>query len=192
MSTITRRALLATAAALAVALAVAPAARAQSSTMTLVVPYPPGGSTDALARLLQPALQDKLGRNVIVENKAGGAGGVLGAAHVAKSPPDGSSFLVVFDVHAVIPAILEKPPLDIENDLAPVFLVGTAPYVIAANAGKPYKTIGDVIEASRRQPGAVTYASVGTGTLGHLAMTGSASARASRSRTCPTAAAAPP
>lgn len=167
MHKITRRGMLATTAA---AIAAAPYANAQPSTVTLVVPFPPGGSTDALARLLQPALQEKLGRNVIVENKAGAAG-ALGAAQVAKSTPDGSSFLVTFDSHAVIPAILEKPPLDIEKDLASVMLVGTAPYVIAANSGKPYKTIADVIEACRKQPGAVKYASVGIGTLGHLAMT---------------------
>ncbi|MET0652865.1 MAG: tripartite tricarboxylate transporter substrate-binding protein [Hyphomicrobiaceae bacterium] len=166
MDKITRRGLLVTAA----AFAAARPAYAQPSTTTLVVPFPPGGSTDALARLLQPGLQEKLKRNVIVENKPGAAG-ALGAAQVAKSPPDGSSFLVTFDSHAVIPAILEKPPLDIERDLASVFLVGTAPYVIAANADKPYKTIGDVIEACRKEAGAVKYASVGVGTLGHLAMT---------------------
>ncbi len=166
MDKITRRTLLAAAAAFAVAKTV----HAEPSSTTLVVPFPPGGSTDALARLLQPTLQEKLKRTVIVENKAGAAG-ALGAVQVAKSPPDGSAFLVTFDSHAVIPAILEKPPLDIEKDLASVFLVGTAPYVIAANAEKPYKTIGDVIEACRKQPGAVKYASVGVGTLGHLAMT---------------------
>jgi tripartite-type tricarboxylate transporter receptor subunit TctC len=166
MDKITRRGFVATAA----AFAVAPAADAQPSQTTLVVPFPPGGSTDALARLLQPTLQDRLKRTVLVENRAGAAG-ALGAAQVAKSPPDGSAFLVTFDSHAVIPAILERPPLDIENDLASVFLVGTAPYVIAANADKPYRTIGDVIEACRKQAGAVRYASVGVGTLGHLAMT---------------------
>jgi tripartite-type tricarboxylate transporter receptor subunit TctC len=166
MDKITRRGFVATAA----AFAVAPAAGAQPSQTTLVVPFPPGGSTDALARLLQPTLQDRLKRTVLVENRAGAAG-ALGAAQVAKSPPDGSAFLVTFDSHAVIPAILERPPLDIENDLASVFLVGTAPYVIAANADKPYRTIGDVIEACRKQAGAVRYASVGVGTLGHLAMT---------------------
>ena len=166
MEKITRRGLLASAA----ALAIARSARAEPTTTTLVVPFPPGGSTDALARLLQPTLQERLKRTVLVENKAGAAG-ALGAAQVAKSPADGSSLLVTFDSHAVIPAILEKPPVDIENDLASVFLVGTAPYVIAANAEKPYRTIGDVIEACRKQPGAVRYASVGVGTLGHLAMT---------------------
>jgi tripartite-type tricarboxylate transporter receptor subunit TctC len=165
MQRITRRAMLAASAAFAVA-----PARAESSMMTLVVPFPPGGSTDALARLIQANLQTKLGRVVLVENKPGAAGS-LGAAQVAKSPPDGSSFLVTFDSHAVIPAILENPQLDVEHDLVPVFLVGTAPYVIAANASRPFKTFADVIAASKANPGSVKYASVGIGTLGHLAMT---------------------
>jgi tripartite-type tricarboxylate transporter receptor subunit TctC len=165
MQRITRRTMLAASAAFAVAPALA-----QSSKMTLVVPFPPGGSTDALARLLQANLQTRLGRIVLVENKSGAAGS-LGAAQVAKSPPDGSSFLVTFDSHAVIPAILENPQLDVERDLVPVFLVGTAPYVIAANASRPFKTFADVIAASKANPGSVKYASVGIGTLGHLAMT---------------------
>lgn len=163
---ITRRTLLAASA----AFAVSPPSFAAPSTTTLVVPFPPGGSTDALARQLQPGLQAALGRNVIVENKSGAAGSV-GAAYVAKSPPDGSSFLVTFDSHAVIPAILEQPPLNVETDLVPVFLVGTAPYVIAANVDKPYRTFADVVAACKAKAGAVRYASVGIGTLGHLAMT---------------------
>jgi tripartite-type tricarboxylate transporter receptor subunit TctC len=107
---------------------------------------------------------------VLVENKSGAAGS-LGAAMVAKSAPDGSSFLVTFDSHAVIPAILENPQVDVEKDLLPVFLVGTAPYVIAANASRPYQSFADIIAASKANPGSVKYASVGIGTLGHLAMT---------------------
>jgi tripartite-type tricarboxylate transporter receptor subunit TctC len=164
MEKITRRLMLAASAAFAVAPAIA------QSTMTLVVPFPPGGSTDALARLLQSYLQARLGRIVLVENKSGAAG-AIGAAQVAKSAPDGSSFLVTFDSHAVIPSILEKPPLDVEHDLVPVFLIGTAPYVIAANASRPFKTFADIIAASKENPGSVKYASVGIGTLGHLAMT---------------------
>lgn len=166
MPKITRRGLLATSAAF-----VFTPALAQSPKMTtLVVPFAPGGSTDALARLLQPGLQAKLGHTVMVENKSGSAGS-LGAAQVAKSSPDGSAFLVTFDSHAVIPTILESPPVDVEHDLVPVFLVGTAPYVIAANASRPYKTFADVIAASKERPGSVKYASVGIGTIGHLAMT---------------------
>jgi tripartite-type tricarboxylate transporter receptor subunit TctC len=79
--------------------------------------------------------------------------------------------MVTFDSHAVIPSILEKPGLDVEKDLVPVFLVGTAPYVLAANAERPYKNFADVVAASKANPGVVKYASVGIGTLGHLAMT---------------------
>jgi tripartite-type tricarboxylate transporter receptor subunit TctC len=163
---ITRRTLLAASA----AFAVTPALAQQAKILTLVVPFPPGGSTDAMARLLQAHLQTKLGRTVLVENKSGAAGS-LGAAQVAKSAPDGMTFLVTFDSHAVIPAILEKPQLDVEKDLVPVFLVGTAPYVIATNASRPFKTFADVVAASKAKPGSIQYASVGIGTLGHLAMT---------------------
>jgi tripartite-type tricarboxylate transporter receptor subunit TctC len=166
MSKITRRTMLAAGA----AFAAARPSFAEPSTTTLVVPFPPGGSTDALARLLQPGLQAAFGNTVVVENKSGAAGSI-GAAQVAKSNPDGSSFLVTFDSHAVIPAILERPPLDVETELVPVFLVGTAPYVIAANADRPYRNFADVVAACKANPGSVRYASVGIGTLGHLAMT---------------------
>jgi tripartite-type tricarboxylate transporter receptor subunit TctC len=166
MRKITRRTLLAASA----AFAVTPALAQQAKILTLVVPFPPGGSTDAMARLLQAHLQTKLGRTVLVENKSGAAGS-LGAAQVAKSAPDGMTFLVTFDSHAVIPAILEKPQLDVEKDLVPVFLVGTAPYVIATNASRPFQTFADVVAASKAKPGSIQYASVGIGTLGHLAMT---------------------
>jgi tripartite-type tricarboxylate transporter receptor subunit TctC len=163
---ITRREVLAGAA----ALAVVPAWAQSTTTMTLVVPFPPGGSTDALARMLQAPLQSRLNRVVIVENKSGAAGSI-GAAQVAKGAPDGSSLLVTFDSHAVIPSILDKPPVDVERDLVPVLRVGTAPYVIAANADLPYKSFADVVAAAKAKPGSVKYASVGIGTLGHLAMT---------------------
>ena len=118
--TITRRTLLAAPAILAMT-----PAMAQGSKITLVVPFPPGGSTDAMARLLQSNLQTKLGRIVLVENKSGAAG-ALGAAQVAKSPADGTTFLVTFDSHAVIPSILDKPPVDVERELMPVLLIGGA------------------------------------------------------------------
>ncbi|QCK84435.1 tripartite tricarboxylate transporter substrate binding protein [Phreatobacter aquaticus] len=167
MTTLTRRTVLATAATLPLAPAMA---QQQPGMTTLVVPFPPGGSTDALARQLQVGLQARLGRTIVVENKPGAAG-ALGAVTVAKSPADGSSLLVTFDSHAVIPAILQRPPLDVEKDLAPVLLVGTAPYVIATNAQRPYRTFADVVAAAKEKPNTITYASVGVGTIGHLAMT---------------------
>ncbi len=136
--------------------------------VTLVVPFPPGGSTDALGRLIQPGLQQRLGANIIVENKPG-ASGAIGAAQVAKAKPDGSQFLITFDSHAVNPA-LQPLQFDTEKDLEPVMLVGTAPYVIATHPSRPYKSFADIVAAAKANPGKVTYASVGSGTLSHLAM----------------------
>jgi tripartite-type tricarboxylate transporter receptor subunit TctC len=152
------------------AMAIAPA-RAQSSwpNVTFVVPFPPGGSTDALARLLAAHAQQPLGANIIVENKAGGMGSI-GAAQVAHGRPDGSSFLITFDSHATIPALIDNPPFDVDRDFEPVLLVGTAPYVIAANPSRPFKSFADVVAAARQKSGAVTYSSAGPGTIGHLAM----------------------
>jgi tripartite-type tricarboxylate transporter receptor subunit TctC len=157
--------------ALLASLAASPAfGQAAKRQVTLVVPFPPGGSTDALARTLVDGLQQRLGATVIVENKAGAAG-ALGAAQVAKSGPDASSLLVTFDSHATIPALLPRPPLNVETDLLPVLLVGTAPYVLATHPSKPYKTFADVVAAAKAKPGSVNYASAGAGTGGHLAMT---------------------
>jgi tripartite-type tricarboxylate transporter receptor subunit TctC len=111
-----------------------------------------------------------LKQTTIVENMPGAASS-LGAANVAKSAPDGMTLLVTFDSHTVIPAMVPNPPLDIEKDLVPVSLVGTAPYVLATSKDKPFKTFADVLEAAKARPRAVTYASVGIGTIGHLAMT---------------------
>src|SRR5262249_29527763 len=105
----------------------------------------------------------------IVENRPG-ASGSIGTASVAKSPPDGSSWLFVFDNHAANPFVLNNLPFDTEKDLDPVLFIGTAPYVLATNPSKPFKTLADVIAAARAKPDRVTYGSVGSGSVGHLAM----------------------
>jgi tripartite-type tricarboxylate transporter receptor subunit TctC len=140
-----------------------------AGTIKLVVPYPPGGSTDVIARLVQPCLQQRLGTNLIIENRAGASGSV-GTAAVAKSPPDGGTWLMVFDNHAANPFVLPDLPYDTERDLDPVLFIGTAPYVVSTQAQKPFKTLADVIAAAKAKPGAVSYASVGSGSVGHLAM----------------------
>jgi tripartite-type tricarboxylate transporter receptor subunit TctC len=169
---LTRRSLIAT-----VALAPAIAARpviAQTAWPTprinLIVPFPAGGSTDAVARLAQPGLQQRLGVPVTVDNRPGGSSSI-GAAAAAKSPPDGSTFLVVFDSHAVLPALLPNLPYDNQKDLAPVMLIGTAPMILATQKDKPYKTMADVMAASKSRPGGLNYGSIGNGSLGHLTMT---------------------
>jgi Tripartite tricarboxylate transporter family receptor len=122
-----------------------------AGTIKLVVPYPPGGSTDVIARLVQPCLQQRLGTNLIIENRAGASGSV-GTAAVAKSPPDGGTWLMVFDNHAANPFVLPDLPYDTERDLDPVLFIGTAPYVVSTQAQKPFKTLADVSRPARPNP----------------------------------------
>lgn len=138
--------------------------------VTFVVPFPPGGSVDPLARLIGAKLSDALGQQFVVDNKPGAAGSI-GAAAVAKAAPDGYTFLFVFDTHAVNPALISNLPFDTRKDLAPVTLVGTAPMAIATAPDKPYKSFDDVIKASKAKPKSVSYGTVGSGSLGHLTMT---------------------
>jgi tripartite-type tricarboxylate transporter receptor subunit TctC len=148
------------------------AARAQSwpaGLIRIVAPFPAGGSVDAIARLVQPGLQQRLGVSVLVENRAGGSGSI-GAASVAKSPPDGQTWLFVFDTHAVNPTLIPNLPFDSQKDLEPVLLIGTAPNVLATHAAKPYKTLADVISAAKARPDTISYATIGAGSLGHLTM----------------------
>ena len=135
----------------------------------LVVPYPPGGSTDPMARLIAAKLTDSVGQPFVVENRAG-ASGTIGTAFVAKSPADGYTFIFVFDYHAVNPFLIPNLPFDTVKDLAPVMLVGTAPMAIATSVAKPYKTFGDVVSAAKAKPGTISIGSVGSGSLGHLTM----------------------
>ena len=135
-----------------------------------VVPFPPGGSVDPLARLVGAKLSDALGQQFVIENKPG-ASGSIGTALVTKAPPDGYTFVVVFDSHGVNPSLIQNMPFDTLKDLAPVMLVGTAPYAIATAASKPYKTLADVVQAAKAKPDTISFGSVGNGTMGHLAMT---------------------
>jgi len=134
----------------------------------LVAVFPPGGSVDQVARLLAPALSQQLGQSVVVENK-GGASGSIGAAAVAAAPPDGYTFAVVFDSHGVNPSLIPSLPFDSKKDLSAVVLVGTAPMVLGTPAGSEFKTLADVVAAARTPKGA-SYGTIGSGSLGHLAM----------------------
>ena len=134
-----------------------------------IVPFPPGGSVDPLARQVGAKLSAALGQQFIVDNRPGGSGSI-GAALTAKSPPDGYTFLFVFDTHAVNPSLIPNLPFDTVKDLAPVMLVGTAPMAIVTNASKPYRTFGDAVKAAQAKPDTVTYGSIGSGSLGHLTM----------------------
>mgnify|MGYP001627186748 CR=1 FL=1 len=167
----TRRFLLATLGALALA---APSLQAQvgdwpkRQPVKLVAVFPPGGSVDQVARILAQQLSVQLGQSVIVENRVG-ASGSIGTGSVASAPPDGYTFAVVFDTHAVNPSLIANLPFDTRKDLAPVILLGTAPMVIATHPASDYKTFADVVAASKAKKN-VSFGTVGNGSLGHLAM----------------------
>ena len=134
----------------------------------LIAVFPPGGSVDQVARILAPALQQALGQTVVVDNK-GGASGTIGTGAVAASPPDGYTFAVVFDTHGVNPSLQPNLPFDTRKDLAPVALIGTSAMVLATHADSPFKSFKDVVAAAKARKN-VSYGSIGSGSLGHLAM----------------------
>jgi tripartite-type tricarboxylate transporter receptor subunit TctC len=136
----------------------------------IVAPFPPGGSVDQVSRVLAQHLTPALGQQVIVDNRPGAAGSI-GTALAAKSPPDGSTFVAVFDTHAANPSLIKDLGYDAKNDLAPVMLIGTSPMVLTAHASEPYKSLGDVIAAAKAKPESIGFGTIGSGSLGHLAMT---------------------
>ena len=157
----------------AAVLAIAGAAHAQSwpsQPIRVIVPFPPGGTTDQIARLLQPHLQKSLGVSVVIDNR-GGASGAIGSGVAAKAPPDGNTFLLVFDTHGVNPSLIPNMPFDTLKDLAPIMLIGKSPMVITAHPSFPYKTFAEVLRLARQKPGVVTYGTIGSGSLAHLAVT---------------------
>ncbi|MBW8268603.1 tripartite tricarboxylate transporter substrate-binding protein [Caldovatus aquaticus] len=151
------------------------AARAQgtawpSGPVRLIAPFPPGGSVDTILRLLQPHLQRALGTPIVVENRSG-ASGALGTAALARAAPDGQTFGLVFDTHAVNQFIIPSLGFDARADFAPVMLVGTAPMLIAAHVARPWRSLAEAIAAAKARPDTITYGTVGVGSLAHLTMT---------------------
>ena len=132
-----------------------------------IVPYPPGGGTDVIARILQSRLSEGLGQLVIVDNR-GGAGGVLGTEAVAKAPADGYTFLFTLSSHTINP-LLYKVNYDVERDFAPVSLIVSVPQLIAAYPGAPIETVADIVTMAKQHPGELHFASVGNGTPSHIA-----------------------
>ncbi len=141
-----------------------------TKTVKIVAPFPPGGSVDQVARLLAAQLTQQTGQPFIVENRSG-ASGVIGTQVVATSPPDGHTLAVVFDTHGVNPSLMANMPFDTLKDLSPIMLVGTSPMALVAHTSQPYKDFRDVLAAAKQKPGSVAFGSIGTGSLGHLAMT---------------------
>jgi tripartite-type tricarboxylate transporter receptor subunit TctC len=147
------------------------AAQAQSwpsQNIRLVVPFPPGGSTDVLARKLAEGLRERLGQTVIVENRPG-AGGTIGSEFVAKSAPDGYTLLMgVTGSHGVAPSLYPNLGYQPLRDFAPISLLVSAPLVLVVNPEVPAKTLKDFIALAKTQPDTLTYGTPGNGTSMHL------------------------
>jgi tripartite-type tricarboxylate transporter receptor subunit TctC len=141
-----------------------------SGPIRIIVPFPPGGTTDQIARRVQPLLQADLKVPVIVENRTG-ASGAIGTQAAVASPPDGTTFVLVFDTHAVNPSVLPNLPYDTLRDLSPIMLIGTSPMVITSHPATAYRSFADLVAAARKSDGAINYGTVGAGSLAHLAMT---------------------
>jgi len=132
-----------------------------------IVPYPPGGGTDIIARIVQEKLMQGLGQPIIIENR-GGAGGAVGTEAVAKSAPDGYTILFTLSSHTINP-LLYKLPFDTEKDFAPISLVASLPQIIAVNPQLPVKNMQDLIALAKAYPGKLNFASVGNGSPSHIA-----------------------
>ena len=136
----------------------------------LMVPFPPGGSTDIVARIVAQKLSERLGQSIVIENR-GGAGGTLGTAVVAKAAPDGYTLGVASTTtHVVAPSVYARLEYDPVKDFAPVGLMAVSPYLLAVTPSLPVKTLQELIALAKKQPGKLNYASAGVGSTTQLAM----------------------
>lgn len=155
---------------LALACAAAPSAWAQAwptKPVTLVVPFPPGGTTDVLARALAEKLSISLGQPVIVESRPG-AGATLGADYVAKAKPDGYTLLMGAVHHTIATSVYKKLGYDFQRDLAPITTVALVPNVLVVNAANPARNLADLVAQAKAAPDRLSYGSNGNGTAQHL------------------------
>jgi tripartite-type tricarboxylate transporter receptor subunit TctC len=136
----------------------------------LMVPFPPGGSTDIVARIVAQKLSERLGQSIVIENR-GGAGGTIGTALIAKAAPDGYNLTVAStSTHVVAPSVYTKLDYDPVKDFAPVSLMAVSPYLLVVTPSLPAKTLQELVVLAKQQPGKLNYASAGVGSTTHLAM----------------------
>ncbi len=150
----------------------APAVHAQNypaKPIRVVVPWPPGGGTDLVARTVAQKMHETLGQQAIVDNRAG-ANGIIGADIVAKAPADGYTVMITIASHAINATLYTKLPYDTLGDLAPVSLLAEYPFVITVHPSLPVKTVKELIAFAKAQPGKLSYASSGNGSGPHLGM----------------------
>lgn len=141
-----------------------------SRTVTLVVPYPPGGSVDGVARILALKLGEATGQSFIVENRAGGAGGTVGASYVAKATPDGYTMLLTASIHVVTPFLYKTVPYNVVTDFTPISLVASGPLIVSTTPSVPANTLKEFFDIVRKAPDKYTFATSSFGSAGHLAV----------------------
>ena len=134
----------------------------------MIVPFPPGGTVDVVARVVSPAISERLGQPIVIDNR-GGANAIIGTDLAAKAAPDGYTLLIVPAGHAITPHVTPKLPYDTVKDLAAIGLIGNGVYVLVINPGVPAKSIKEFIAYLKSRPGQVNYASTGYGNATHLA-----------------------
>jgi tripartite-type tricarboxylate transporter receptor subunit TctC len=137
--------------------------------LRLVVPWPPGGSTDTTARIIQPKLAEALGKPVVIENR-GGASGSVGAAEAARAAPDGYTWMLAFDTEATNQTVM-RLPYRVMQAFAPTTLVATGPLVLVAHHSAPWQNLQELMAAAKKAPDTISYASAGIGTLAHVSTT---------------------
>jgi tripartite-type tricarboxylate transporter receptor subunit TctC len=133
-----------------------------------IVPYPPGGGTDVVARILSDPLAADLGQAIVIDNR-GGAAGNVGTDIAAKAPPDGYNVLFTLSSHTINPKLFDKLPFDVERDFVPVSLAAYIPQILVAHPSVPFSTVPELIAYAKANPGKLNYASVGTGSPAHIA-----------------------
>jgi tripartite-type tricarboxylate transporter receptor subunit TctC len=136
----------------------------------LMVPFPPGGSTDIVARIVAQKLGERLGQPLVIENRGGG-GGTIGMAATARTAPDGYNLAVAStSTHVVAPGVYPKLEYDPVKDFAPIGLMAVSPYLLVVNPGVPAKSLKELVDLAKSKPGKLNYASAGVGSTTHLAM----------------------
>lgn len=139
-------------------------------TVTVVVPFPAGGSVDGVARILVQKLNEIPGYNFIVENRAGGAGGTVGANTVAKSAPDGYTLLLNASIFVVNPFLFKSVPYDVVGDFTPVSLLAVGPLIVSTTPSVPANNLKDFFDLARKEPNKFTFGTTGVGSASHLAV----------------------
>src|SRR5215207_6995151 len=148
-------------------------ARAQgypSKTVSVIVPYPPGGSVDGVARILVQKLNETVGQHFIVENRAGGASGNVGANAVAKAAPDGYTLLLSASIHVINPFLYKSVPYDAVKDFTPVTLLAEGPLIVSTTPSVRANNLKDFFELVRKEPQKFTFGTTSIGSASHLAI----------------------